>query len=312
MLEIVRSAGLDVFIGSQPINPNSQWCTRLEPGFWFGINLQGRITIDGTADMAGVWGAGASGCFWLETAVDTHHSALSGGELSGVFVRVAMDAMESIAGSEGLEAGMKAGCPATLRDERKTDRVMQMLGWQMFGCPLAGVSRRCYLAGKALEIIAQTFETAADVQSTSSRNTARHRCLQPTRAWSPGDIERLHHARALVLAQLSNPPTVVELARAVGLNSRKLGVGFVDLFGEPVYAYIKSRRLEQARRILESGEVSVAGAAHAIGYQPGHFATEFRRKFGMPPSALTGRIWPRTDDHDGQPMGSAPVIPDLV
>ena len=244
MVEIVRSAGLDVFIGSQPIKPNSQWSTRLDPGFWFGIMLQGRIIIDGTADMAGVWGAGASGCFWLETAVDTHHSAVSGGELSGVFVRVAADAMESIAGSEGLEAGMKAGCPATLHDERKTDRVMQMLGWQMFGCPLGGAPRRCYLAGKALEIIAQTLQTAANVQSSSSRATDQRRCRQATRAWSPGDIERLHHARALVLARLSNPPTVVELARAVGLNSHKLGAGFVDLFGEPVYAYIKSRRLE--------------------------------------------------------------------
>jgi AraC family transcriptional activator of pyochelin receptor len=41
--------------------------------------------------------------------------------------------------------------------------------------------------------------------------------------------------------------------------------------------------------MLEAGETGIAQVAYALGYQPAHFTTEFRKRYGVTPSALIGR-----------------------
>jgi AraC family transcriptional activator of pyochelin receptor len=38
--------------------------------------------------------------------------------------------------------------------------------------------------------------------------------------------------------------------------------------------------------MIASGEASVAVAAFRVGYSPAHFSSAFRKRFGIPPSAL--------------------------
>ncbi|NYZ14604.1 helix-turn-helix transcriptional regulator [Azospirillum sp. RWY-5-1] len=305
-VEIIHAAGLSIFMNTQTVRRGLEWSSVIGPGFWFGTMLKGRVAIDRAARGESVWRAGTFSRFHSERPVESRHMALEDGEVSGVFVRIAPEHAESIVGAEGLGAfaspGRETGeapADATAGGDRKTAVLVQALAWQMFGCPLRGASRRCYLAGKALEIVAHMVgsreeEPAAAPVTGSGRNS-------PARSWTPQDIERLHHARDLLLARLESPPTVPDLALAVGINTRKLGQGFVELFGEPVYGFVKSRRLEGARLMLEAGETSVARVAYAFGYQPAHFATEFRKRFGVSPAILTGRRASVTGPEMGAP-----------
>ena len=45
----------------------------------------------------------------------------------------------------------------------------------------------------------------------------------------PQDIEQLHRAKDILVQQAKMPPTLVELARMVGVNERKLKQGFRQL-----------------------------------------------------------------------------------
>lgn len=248
-------------------------------GLWFGTVLSGRIAVDSAPLGAMEWRGGSATSFWTGSYQESHHTALQDGEIGAVFVRVDTEDVETLLGSQILR--LCSTKHALAISEGSSARLMRMLGWQMLACTLKGAPRRCYIVGKALELVAHALTATEERSGTPTAPTSG--------GWNMRDVERIYEARAIIAANLENPPTVPELARAVGLNPRKLGCGFVDHFGEPVYAYVKSRRFEAARALLEAGETSVSHVAHTLGYRPSHFATEFRKRYGMPPSALTGR-----------------------
>jgi AraC-like DNA-binding protein len=60
--------------------------------------------------------------------------------------------------------------------------------------------------------------------------------------------------------------------------------------GQSPHAYIKTRRLEEARRLIEAGRTPVGDVAMLVGYENfAAFSTAFKRHFGRPPSAFRGR-----------------------
>jgi AraC-like DNA-binding protein len=64
------------------------------------------------------------------------------------------------------------------------------------------------------------------------------------------------------------------------------------VFGTTVFGYLRARRMERARALLEAGKATVLEAAALVGYSnPSNFAAAFRREFGVNPKAfqLTAR-----------------------
>jgi AraC-like DNA-binding protein len=81
------------------------------------------------------------------------------------------------------------------------------------------------------------------------------------------------------------------LAQQVGVSDRTLQRGFQVLFNTTITGYLKLRRLEQAEQLLRQGNYTVAEVANLVGYgHLGHFATAFKRQFGITPSqCLAGK-----------------------
>lgn len=282
-MEVIQAAGLSVFIYSKAVERGLEWRSELDPGLWFGTMLKGSIAVERNPLGEGIWRAGNCARFQSDEVTESHHTAINDGEISSVFIRVSPETVSLIADGENPQSfAQRVG--KTFNEDNRTTSFAQALAWQMVGCTLTGASRHCYLAGKAFEMIAHMVRS--DDMPERSKTNIIGEC---ERIWAPKDVERLHQARDILLGQLDAPPAIPDLAREVGLNIRKLGRGFVDLFGEPVYGFVKSRRLEEARLMLEAGETSVAQVAYAFGYQPGHFSTEFRKRFGISPGTLTGR-----------------------
>lgn len=108
--------------------------------------------------------------------------------------------------------------------------------------------------------------------------------------YAPRDVSRLLTARDLLLADLDHGWTIRELSLKVGLNEKKLKAGFRDQFGSPIYAFLQRARLDRARTLIETENVSVTEAALQVGYSnPSHFARLFRREFGIAPSSALGK-----------------------
>ncbi|QAR34039.1 AraC family transcriptional regulator [Geovibrio thiophilus] len=103
----------------------------------------------------------------------------------------------------------------------------------------------------------------------------------------PEDINLILNAGRLITENLSNPPTLVSLAKSAGLNLFKLKNGFKEVFGTTVNGFITDKRMEKAKVMLESGDYSVSNIAWDLGYtNVSHFIELFRRQYGMTPGKL--------------------------
>lgn len=160
-----------------------------------------------------------------------------------------------------------------------TPAMVQVLK-QILHCPYQGLMQQLYLEGKALELLALQFAQWVEPQRVADRSI----CLRSD------DIDRLHAARAILIEQASNPPSLIQLARKVGLNDRKLKQGFLQIFGTTVFGYLHDYRLEQSQQLLDAGEMSVTEIAYAVGYASlPSFSKAFRKKFGNSPIAYVAR-----------------------
>ncbi|MEH2177843.1 AraC family transcriptional regulator [Nostoc sp.] len=146
---------------------------------------------------------------------------------------------------------------------------------QIINCPFQGLTKQIYLEAKCLELIALKLEQLTKIENASIKSIAL----------KPKDIEKIRHARDILISQQENPPSLLNLAQQVNINDNKLKIGFREVFGTTVFGYLHNHRMEIARQLLQDGKMRVAAVANAVGYaNPGHFAAAFKRKFGVSPS----------------------------
>jgi AraC-like DNA-binding protein len=147
---------------------------------------------------------------------------------------------------------------------------------QIVTCPYQGLTKQMYLQAKALELLALQIE-ALQIHPESKLSTRR---------LTRSTLNGIDQARAILLADLEHPPSILELAQQVGLSDRTLRRGFRQLFGTTVIGYLTDKRLEQAERLLREQDHTVAEVARLVGYATSsHFAAAFKRKFGLTPQA---------------------------
>lgn len=146
---------------------------------------------------------------------------------------------------------------------------------QILACPYQGLTKRLFLESKVLEL---TAFLASGLQPDCSS------LLTP--GLSADTLDCLYQARQILLERLAQPPTLLELARQVGLNDCSLKRGFRQVFGTTVFGYLHQQRMVKAQQLLSQGRMNVQEAARAVGYASrSNFATAFRNMFGLNPSA---------------------------
>ncbi len=104
-------------------------------------------------------------------------------------------------------------------------------------------------------------------------------------------------ARALLLQDLARTPSLVEMARAVGMHSRRLNEVFRKHAGSTVFEYLFEARMKEARRLLAETGLEIKVIAHDVGYGcPANFSTAFKERFGLTPRQY--RKAPQPDSPD--------------
>ena len=149
---------------------------------------------------------------------------------------------------------------------------MQEVLQKIWQCPHQGLTRALYLEAQALELISLYIQAVPAGQGSSSSLPA-------------ADIESIRQAQDILQQSLRTPPSLLELARQVGINDRKLKQGFREVLDTTVFGYLTQQRMETACRLLRQKR-SVAVVAATVGYDsPTAFSGAFRRKFGVAPKA---------------------------
>ncbi|WPP48800.1 helix-turn-helix domain-containing protein [Catalinimonas niigatensis] len=99
--------------------------------------------------------------------------------------------------------------------------------------------------------------------------------------------DKILQARDIITSNISNPPTLNELSKLIGLNNNKLKKKFKELFGVPVFKFLQEERLSKAYELLSQTEMGVQETAWLVGYESlSSFSNAFYQKFGFRPAEV--------------------------
>ena len=144
------------------------------------------------------------------------------------------------------------------------------------------------------------FRRVFEILDGKVRNPSRRRLLLRTavlnlliavlsEARAPDPVLPETRIRQLADEIRANPERIyemTEIANGLGISPSTLQSRFRRILGMPPYAYQLECRMEKAKRALSAGQ-SVASVANFLGYaSPKHFAVQFRRYVGCPPSSF--------------------------
>jgi AraC-like DNA-binding protein len=94
-------------------------------------------------------------------------------------------------------------------------------------------------------------------------------------------------AKAKLLKNFANPPTIKNLAHLCATNENKLKKVFKKVYKTTIYSYIQRLRLNEANLLLKDKASTIGEIAKAVGYKhQGHFSKLFFETYGIYPKEL--------------------------
>ena len=152
---------------------------------------------------------------------------------------------------------------------------MRMVIQQILSCKYKPPIKQLYIEGKIMELFLLAMDKVID------RRPSKDIALKPY------DVERIHAARDIILNELDNPITIVELAHRIAINDFKLKKGFKQEYGLTIFEYQQEMRMQKALELLKSdASLSITEIAFMVGYEGIHaFSFAFKKYFGVPPTS---------------------------
>jgi AraC-like DNA-binding protein len=92
-------------------------------------------------------------------------------------------------------------------------------------------------------------------------------------------------ARVILMINLSEPPTIPQLARAVHINDCYLKKGFKEMFGCAIFDFIQQEKIKKAKQLLRQNAHSIQHIALELGYSnTSNFTNAFKKMTSLAPS----------------------------
>ncbi|WP_394758450.1 helix-turn-helix transcriptional regulator [Flavobacterium sp.] len=155
---------------------------------------------------------------------------------------------------------------------------------QMFHYNLNPSIKNLYYKGKGYELLSLFFNRSEDPNAE-----------QCPFLIDEENVLKIKKAKEIIIANMAEPPGLQELADEIGLNLKKLKMGFKQIYGDTVYGFLFDHKMEHARKLLDSGSYNVNEVGLKIGYSTGsHFIAAFKKKFATTPKKYLMSINPNT------------------
>lgn len=133
--------------------------------------------------------------------------------------------------------------------------------------------KELYIKGKVYELIALYFNKSPDADIEQCPFLV-----------DEDNVRRIRKAKEIVIARMTEPPTLAELSVEIGLSLKKLKEGFKQIYGDSVYSFLFDYKMDHARKLLESGKHNVNEIGLKVGYSTSsHFIAAFKKKYGTTP-----------------------------
>ena len=219
--------------------------------------------------------SGESGFFnFPET--ESNSQIIKNGRLLQILIYMTPEILSGLTGKDPgqLPSVLMKDTRIPYRAVDKITPLMQATLHQMLNCTYQGITKKLYIEGIILELIAHKI-----AQLYSSENISLHK-----QRLNPNEIEQVRHAANLLCLDLESPPNMSDLAGNVGMCRSKLYACFQEVFGTTPFAYLQQKRMETAGNLIKSGAVNVTEAAYSVGYSSlSHFSKAYKKHFGVPP-----------------------------
>lgn len=152
---------------------------------------------------------------------------------------------------------------------------MHQIVYEIMNCKRTGLFKRMFLEAKVTELLLLQME---QIMEKPISNQA---------ALKKSEIDKIYAVKEFLNNNLDATTTLTDLAHFVGTNEFTLKKGFKELFGNTVFGFWNDLKMEQAHQLLLDKKYTVGEVSGLIGYKnQRHFATAFKRKFGLSPSYL--------------------------
>ncbi|WP_349278792.1 AraC family transcriptional regulator [Polaromonas hydrogenivorans] len=136
-----------------------------------------------------------------------------------------------------------------------------------------------YQESRALELIAEALSRTRADTAPSPLTMSASAC------------QRVRRLQQLLDSGEADQLDMRAIAQSIGCNANTLQQQFRQVCGQPIFDYLRQRRLQRAAHALQHEGVSVARAAEIAGYSSqANFSTAFRRNFGLQPKHCRNRL----------------------
>lgn len=170
---------------------------------------------------------------------------------------------------------IKLGKP--IIEHKATNNSVKLILHQIYKQNLNNSIKSLYTKGKIYELLSMYF----NMNETSDLERCPFMANEDT-------VQRIKQAKDIITAEMTSPPSLEELAKLVGLNIKKLKMGFKELYGMPVFTFLYHYKMEYAKRLLSENGNNVNEVALQVGYSTSsHFIVAFKKKFGITPKQYT-------------------------
>ncbi|RAJ17979.1 helix-turn-helix transcriptional regulator [Olleya aquimaris] len=137
-----------------------------------------------------------------------------------------------------------------------------------------------YFKGKAYELLSLYFNRGEDANIEQCPFLV-----------DETNVAKIKKAKDIIIARLSEPPTLQELSEEINLPLKKLKEGFKQIYGDSVFSFLFDYKMEVARKLLETGNNNVNEVGLKVGYSTSsHFIAAFKKKYGITPKKYVQSI----------------------
>lgn len=144
---------------------------------------------------------------------------------------------------------------------------------QLFNYYMNPSVKKLYFTGKSYELLTLLFNRSEDANIENCPFLS-----------DENDVAKIRRAKDLIILHMAEPPTLQELADQVGINIKKLKLGFKQIYGDSVFSFLFDYKMDYARKLLDNGNYNVNEVGVKIGYSSSsHFIAAFKKKFGTTP-----------------------------
>jgi AraC family transcriptional activator of pyochelin receptor len=162
-------------------------------------------------------------------------------------------------------------------EKKPTNQSVKIILHQLFQQKINQSLKSLYVKGKVYELLSLYFNISDENNTEKCPFMANEEV-----------VSQIKQAKDIIIEQMASPPTLEELSKIVGLNIKKLKMGFKELYGMPVFTFLFHYKMEHAKKLLAINGNNVNEVATQIRYSTSsHFIVAFKKKFGITPKQFT-------------------------